>query len=360
MLSIFTHLRLHKNYHHIERRSEQLINEMTTELPIEREANLRAQKKKILQLQKLKYLSRNFEITDGNVAATGTHDKHLLFTQERRINSSDHKVIHEKNPAVVACGRDEWTTNSLALDGENDGKVGELGRSETRGFSSGIKTPLLLRGKRPSAEETSGSSEAGTKTNGVKISIVVDNAEAERYTPSFASGSSEYHRKTNEIKKRADERRRNVASPSNLHSSLLNLSTNDYLTVCGPQPRRSASLTELDNQHNGSDFNMKRAGTYTSHRRRSKSEDMKVRSPYAFAELDQSFPRAASLSSIYDTILADEKREINFEGFARKQQELLEDNLRRLEKNLDITFSKLRRYVNNANARSRTENQGQT
>ena len=335
---------------------------MTTELSIEREANLRAQKKKILQLQKLKYLSRNLEITDGNVAATGTHNRNFLFTQERRINSSDHKVIDEKNPAVDACeGRDEWSTNSLALDSENEGKVRELERSETRGSSSGIKTPVLVRGHRPSAEETSGNFEEGTKTDGVKISIVVDSAETERYTPSFASGSSEYHRKTNEIKKRADQRRRNVASPSNLHSSLLNLSIqNDYLTVCDPQPRRSASLTELDNKHNGSDFDSKRAGTYTSHRSRSKSEDMKLRSPYAFAELDPSFLRASSLSSVYDTIRTGEKHELNFEGFARKQQELLEDNLRRLEKNLDNTFSKLRRYVSTVNAISRAENQGQT
>ena len=40
---------------------------------------------------------------------------------------------------------------------------------------------------------------------------------------------------------------------------------------------------------------------------------------------------------------------MNFGVFARKQQERLEDNLRRVEQNLDSTFSKLRRYINATN-----------
>ena len=332
---------------------------MTTELAIEREANLRAQKKKILQLQRLKYLSGNLEISDGKVAAAETDNERYLFAQETRAtaDSSGQNVINEWKPAVVCERLREGSTSNLAT-GDNYVKVSELERSETQRSAPGFKTPVLPRRERQSAEETVESYEAGKKSDGVKISIVVDNAELEQHTPSFASsGSSEYHRKTTEIRKKADERRRNVISPSDRHSSLLNLpSNNDNLNVY-VQPRRSVSLTELHYQHDGHDFDpdIKRANT--SHRRRSKSEQIAARSPFANAKLESSVLRTSSLSSIYDSFLTTEKHGINFEGFARKQQELLEDNLRRVEQNLDNTFSKLRRYVNTANTIRSTDSQ---
>jgi len=337
---------------------------MTTELTIEKEANLRAQKKKILQLQKLKYLSGNFEITNGSVAAAGTDNRHFLFTQERRANWTGHSVMNEKRPSVECKKRQrigERSTTNLGTVA-NCGKDSDLERRDTPRFSPVIGTHVLPGKERKSAEETVESYQlGGTKTDGVKISIVVDNEELERYTPSFASGSSEYHRKTTEIRKKAAERRRNVVSSSDRHSSLFNLpSNNDFLNVDDVQPRRSASLTELCCQpHDGADLDAKRA-TYTSHRRRSKSEDMKITAPYALAEVAPLVPRTSSLSSIYDSFLTTERQEINFEGFVLKQQRMLEDNLRRVERNLDNTFSILRRYVNTTNDLRSNKSQGQS
>lgn len=332
---------------------------MTTELDIEREAKLRARKKKVLHMQKLKYLSGNLGITDGNVTATGADDRQFLFTQQRRENSSDHKVIEEENSTTVCLRIGESSANKLEMDGDSYENVNELDWSETLGYTPGVTTTVLPRVRRPTVEETDGKYETDTRPDGAKISITVGNSETEQYTPSFVSGSLEYQRKTSEIKKKADERRRNVVSHRNQHSSLLSLpSNNDYLTVYDAQPRRSASLSELNGQQEVPDFEIKR-NAHSSHRRsRRKSEGTKVGSPYTLAERESSLPRASSFSSIYDSYLTSQKHEINFEGFARKQQEILEDSLRRLEENLDSTFTKLRRYVNTVNTISR--NQGQT
>lgn len=326
---------------------------MTTELAIEREANLRAQKKKILQLQRLKYSSDTLKTTDDNVALAGA-DKHVLFEQENRASLSGyHQIAKEEN--TVACGRvgESATNNSSTVD-KNYGKVNKFEHGETPGFERGNRTPVSPRRERTFTEEITENYDEGTETDGRKISIVIDNAEPELYTPSFASASSEYHRKTTEIRKKADERRRNVLSPSIRHSSVVDMRSNnaDYLTVYDLQPRRSTSLTELNWQHD--DFDSKR--TNTGHRSRS---EMFEREPQAFGERS-SLPRTSSWSSIYEPFPAREKEDMNFQGFARRQQEMLEDNLRRVEENLDTTFSKLRRYVNTGTALSSTESLGQS
>lgn len=318
---------------------------MTTELAIEREANLRAQKKMILQLQRLKYLSGKPDITDGNATAAKRDNKQFLFDQGREGNSSDLHVTRETSPAVTCERVDEKLINDLAT-GDNNEEVSKLEPTETQRYTPVNGSPVSPRRKRQTAKKIHKHLyETETKPDDAKISIVVDNTEPERYTPSFVSSSLEYHRKTSEIRKKADERRRNVVLPSDRYSN------NDHLSVYNFQPCRSASLTELHCQHNHDDIDTKRANT--SHRSRSKSEEVKVRSHHELADPEfelSPLQRASSMSSIYDSSLSRETEEIKLEGFARKQQERLEDNLRRVEENLDSTFSKLRRYVDATNA----------
>lgn len=320
---------------------------MTTELPIEREANLRAQKKKILQLQRLKYSSATLAITDDNAASFG-RDKHDLYAQEKQPNlSSYHITLTEKN-TVASEKVDERLTSNLGPVDKNNGKVNKLERSETPG--SAVVSP---RRERQFGEETTENYEVGAESDGMKISIVIDNAEPERYNSTFASASSQYHRKTTEIKKKADERRRNVISPTIRLSSALDMRSNneDYLPVHNFQTRRSTSLNDLNFQYD--DFDSKR--TNTSHK--NKKEILDSSWPLVFG--DRSFiPRTSSWSSIYESFPTREKEEVNFQGFARKQQEILEDNLRRVEQNLETTFSRLRRYVNTGTAIKSKESSG--
>lgn len=319
---------------------------MTTELPIEREANLRAQKKKILQLQRIKYSSATLTITGGNAASLGS-DKYDLYAQQKLPNSSGNRITLAKMDTVGPEKAVERSTSNLESADKNDGKVNKLGeRSETPGFV--LRNRDLVSPRRREGifvEETTDNTDA----NGTKISIIIDNAEPEKYTPTFESASSEYHRKTTEIKKKADERRRNVISPSIRLSSAFDMRSNneDYLPVIKFQAQRSTSLNDLNFQYD--DFDSKR--TNIGHR--SKNEFR----PLVFGDRSL-IPRSSSWSSIYESIPTREK-EVNFQGFARKQQEILEDNLRRVEQNLNTTFTRLRRYVNTETAIRSTEKSGQ-
>ena len=316
---------------------------MTTEISIEREANLRAQKKKILRLQRLKYLIGKHEISDA-LTTNDAENKDASFAQGKEEKSSDQ--LCTKEPPVVAYEEvNEKLTNGSVPGGNSD-------RSGNEPFAPKHKSPVLPRKKRHDAEVTVEQCQKLTNIDSSKSSIVVDNTtELERYTPSVASLSSEYHRKTIEIKKKADERRRNVGSPRYTHPTLLNLSSNSHsLAVNNLQLRRSSSLTELRHQDNQEEIQHAQHATI-NHEIRCKSEDVKVGTPNGIAEHETApFPlRAASMSSITDVCLTTEKEDMNFGVFARKQQERLEDNLRRVEQNLDSTFSKLRRYINATN-----------
>lgn len=317
---------------------------MTAELPIEREAILRAQKKKILQLQRLKYSSGAFAITNDNKTSV-SKDKPFLFAQEKR------PIVSDEDEDTGASGKvDERLTSNLE---RNYGKVNRLELCESSAFALTNKSPVSPRRERRFTEETTENYEKGTKTDGMKISIVIDNADSEQYPASLASPSSEYHRKTTEIKKKADERRRNVFSPNIRHSSALDMRSNneDHLTVCNFQPRRSTSLSDLNGQYEETDDKR----TSTSHR--NKTDIFDTSWPQVFSERSP-ISRASSWSSIYEPFSTREKEEIDFQGFARKQQEMLEDNLRRVEQNLDTTFSRLRRYVNTGTAINSAESPG--
>ena len=316
---------------------------MTTEISIEREANLRAQKKKILRLQRLKYLTGKLEMADA-LTANDAENKDASFAQGKEEKSSDQ--LCTKEPPIVAFEEvNEKLTNVSVTSGNSD-------RSGNEPFAPQHKSPVLPRRKRHDAEVTVEQCQKLTKIDSSKFSIVVDNTtELERYTPSVASLSSEYHRKTIEIKKKADERRRNVGSPRYTHPTLLNLSSNSHsLAVNNLQLRRSSSLTELRHQDNQEEIQNAQHATI-NHGIRCKSEDVRAGTPNEIAEHETApFPlRAASMSSITDVCLTTEKEDMNFGVFARKQQERLEDNLRRVEQNLDSTFSKLRRYINATN-----------
>ena len=316
---------------------------MTTEISIEREANLRAQKKKILRLQRLKYLTGKLEMADA-LTANDAENKDASFAQGKEEKSSDQ--LCTKEPPVVAYEEvNEKLTNVSVTGGNSD-------RSGNEPFAPKHKSPVLPRRKRHDAEVTVEQCQKLANVDSSKFSIVVDNTtELERYTPSVASPSSEYHRKTIEIKRKADERRRNVGSPRYTHPTLLNLSSNSHsLAVNNLQLRRSSSLTELRHQDNEEEIQHAQHATI-NHAIRCKKEDVRVATSNEIAEHETaSFPlRAASMSSITDVFLTTEKEDMNFGVFARKQQERLEDNLRRVEQNLDSTFSKLRRYINATN-----------
>lgn len=328
---------------------------MTTESPIEREANLRARKKKILQLQRLKYSSATPGVTDDSIVSAGA-DKPYLFTQEKRMNLSDyHHIANEENIAV-ACQEKvgERLTSRLAPVDKDHGEVNKLRPSKIPRYAPGNKSLVSPRRERQFSEEADeipDSDEGGTEREGRKISIIVDRAEPEQYSPSFSSIVSEYHRKKTEIKKKADERRRNVVSPSFRNSSAFDMCSNDEddLTVYDLQPRRSVSLTELG--YNPDDnFDSERASTNDLNRNKNDKNE-----PLNFGERC-SIPRTSSWYSLYESIPTREREEMNFQGFARKQQEKLEDNLRRVEQNLDTTFSKLRKYVHAGTAIRSTEN----
>ena len=323
---------------------------MTTELPIEREANLRAQKKKILQLQRLKYSSATLAITDVNAASLGS-DKHDLYAQQKQPNLSGNHLTLTKEDTVGSEKSTERSTSNLETVDKNYGKVNKLEPSETPGLDLRKRALVSPRREGQFVEETTENYKVGTEANGTKISIIIDNAEPEQYTPTFAFASSEYHQKTTEIKKKADERRRNVVSPSIRLSSALDMRSNneDYLPLHNFQAQRSTSLNDLNFQYDN--FDSKRTN-------RNKNEFRDSSWPQVFG--DRSFmPRTSSWSSIYETFPTKEK-EVNFQGFARKQQEILEDNLRRVEQNLDTTFSRLRRYVNTGAAIKSKESSGQT
>lgn len=316
---------------------------MTTEISIEREANLRAQKKKILRLQRLKYLTGKLEMADA-LTANDAENKDASFAQGTEENSSD-QLCTKELPVVAYEEVNEKLTNVSVTGGNYD-------RSGNESFAPKHKSPVLPRRKRDDAEVTVEQCQKLANIDSSKFSIVVDNTtELERYTPSVASLSSEYHRKTIEIKKKADERRRNVGSPRYTHPTLLNLSSNSHsLVVNNLQLRRSSSLTELRHQDNQEEIQHAQHATI-KHGIRCKSEDVRAGTPNEIAEHETApFPlRATSMSSITDVCLSKEKEDMNFGVFARKQQERLEDNLRRVEQNLDSTFSKLRRYINATN-----------
>lgn len=314
---------------------------MTTELSIKREANLRAQKKKILRLLRLKYLTEKLEMVDA-LTANDAENKDASFAQGKEENSSDQ--LCKKEPPVVAYEEVNEKLTNVTVIGDNSD------RSENEPFAPKHKSPVLPRRKRYDAEVTVEQCQKIANTESSKISIAVDDTtELERYTPSVASLSSEYHRKTIEIKKKADERRRNVGSPSYRHTTKLNLSSNSHsLAVNNLQLCRSSSLTELHHQHNQEEIQHAQHATI-NHGISCKSEDVTVGTPNEIAEHETARLRTASMSSTTDVSLTTEKEDMNFGVFARKQQERLEDNLRRVEQNLDSTFSKLRRYINATN-----------
>lgn len=318
---------------------------MTTELSIEREANLRAQKKKILQLQRIKYSSATLTITDGNAASLGS-DRYDFYAQQKLPNSSGNHIALAKVDTVGPEKAAERSTSNLESVDKNYGKVNKLGeRSETPGLV--LRNRNLVSPRRREGifvEETTDNTDA----KGTKISIIIDNAEPEKYTSTFVSASSEYHRKTTEIKKKADERRRNAISPSIRLSSALDMRSNneDYLPVINLQAQRSTSLNDLNFQYD--DFDSKRTKSH-----RSKNEFRDSSCPLVFGDRSL-IPRSTSWSSF-----PTREKEVNFQGFARKQQEILEDNLRRVEQNLNTTFTRLRRYVNTETAIRSTEKSGQ-
>ncbi|XP_068694000.1 uncharacterized protein [Montipora foliosa] len=316
---------------------------MTTELAIEREAKLRAQKKKILQLQKLKYVSGYHSTTNGGVAPTEGVNKNYLFVQDRRIKLSGHKALKATRTASE-CSDDRSLNNSVTSEGQTHGKVSGIESSETRGCTPEITNPVFGRESRHFIQETDWSYKAATKRDGVQI------FEAEReglYTPSFASGYSDYHRKANEIKKKVAERRRNLEFLGNRHSSLFNSSSTDnYRSVDDFRPRGAFNRKELHPQQHG--FGFDTSSLYPAKsptNSRIDNVDILLEDHYTLA--DQ--------GALCDSFSAPKSYRINFEGFARKQQEILEDSLRRLEENLDSTFSRLRRYIRTVNALSRNQ-----
>ena len=326
---------------------------MTTELPIEREANLRAQKKKILQLQRVKYSFATPAITDDS-AALFSIDKHDLYAQGKQQNLSGDHLTLTKEDTVGFEKAAERSTSSLENVDKNYGKVNKVEHSKTPGLDLRNRALVSPRRERQFAEETTENYEVATGARGAKISIIIDKAEPEHNAPTFASASSEYHRKTTEIKKKADERRSKVISPSIRLSSALDMRSNneDYLPVHSFKTQRSTSLNDLNFQYD--DFDSKRTNTS----RRNKSELLDSSWPLVFG--DCSFiTRTSSWSSIYESLPTREK-EINFQGFARKQQEMLEDNLRRVEQKLNTTFSRLRKYANTGTAIRSKESSSET
>ena len=327
---------------------------MTTELPIEREANLRAQKKKILQLQRLKYSSATLAITDDSAALFG-RDKDDLHAEEKKPNLSGNHLTLTNEDTIGSEKAAERSTSSLENVDKNYGKVNKVEHSETPGYDLRNRALVSSRREGQLAEEITENYDVETETKGTKISIIIDNAQPEQYTPTFASASSEYHRKTTEIKKKADERRRSVISPTGIRlSSALEMRSNneDYLHVHNFKAQRSTSLNDLNFHYE--DFDSKR--TNTSHR--NENEFLDSSWPLLFG--DRSFiPRTSSWSSIYESFPAREK-EVNFQGFARKQQEILEDSMRRVEQHLNATFSRLKRYVNTGPAIRSKESSQQT
>lgn len=326
---------------------------MTTELPIEREANLRAQKKTILQLQRLKYSSATPMITDDRAALFST-DKHDLYAQEKLQSFSGNHLTLTKEDTVGSEKAAERSTSSLENVDKNYGKGNKVEHNETPGFDLRNRALVSPRREEQFADETTENYEVKTGAKGAKIAIIIDNVEPEKYTSTFASASSEYHRKTTEIKKKADERRRNFISPSIRLSSALDMRLNneDCLPVHSFKAQRSTSLNDLNFKHD--DFDSERTNTS----RRNKNEFLDSSWPLKFG--DRSFiTRASSWSSIYESFPAREKG-VNFQGFARKQQEILEDSLRRVEQNLNTTFSRLRRYANIGTAIRSKESSGQT
>ena len=313
---------------------------MTTELAIEREAKIRAQKKRILQVQKMKYLSGYLTAANTNFVATREMNKDDLFEQDRQTHLSDHKRAGER-------GDIERPSNNLSIsDGQYYGKVNGF---KTQSYTSGVRTPILRKGIRHPVDEAGKSHGEKTKQGSVtEISTIVASEEepVAQYTPSFPTGSSEYHRKANEIKKKKAERRRKLDSKSNQHYNLFNFaSTNEYARMAEDFPSRaSENLQRLHSEQK--DLRSASYQTKLPRYRTDVNADILLLNPFAVVE---------EVPQLYDSSSGPRTHRINFEGFARKQQEILEESLRRLEENLDNTFSRLRRYVKTVNIISRNE-----
>lgn len=313
---------------------------MSTELAIEREAKIRAQKKRILQLQKMKYLSGYLTAADTNFLASREMNKDDLFEQDRRTHLSDHKRAGEHNDI-------ERSLNNLAIsDGQYYGKVNDFQRQS---YTFGARTPILRKGIRHPVDEAGKSHGENTKQGSVtEISTIVAYEEepAAQYTPSFPTGSTEYHRKANEIKKKKAERRRKLDSASNQHYNPFNFApTNEHARMAEDFPSRaSENLQRLHSEQK--DLRSASYPTKLPSYRTEVNADILLLNPFAFVE---------KVPPIYDSSSGPRTHRINFEGFARKQQEILEESLRRLEENLDNTFSRLRRYIKTVNIISRNE-----
>lgn len=325
---------------------------MTT-TAIEREANLRAQKKKILQ--RLKHSSATTEITDGSVVSAGK-DTPSLFDQEELLNLRRHHRIGNGEDTKVACREkvNENLKSRLPTVYKTCREVDKSKPSKIPRYVQGNKSIFSSRTRRQYSEEAAevcDREEAEKET--INISLVVDTTEPEQSTPSSPSAPSQYHRKKTEIRKKAHERRRNVVSPS---SSAFDIFSNDddYLTVYDMQPRRCTSLTELDYTQKRN-VESKRTNTSCSLDRNKNygSKSWNFKEPFPI-------PRTSSWSLLYELTPTTEKEEINFQWFARRQQERLEDNLRRVEQNLDSTFNKLRKYVKPETALGRAESSENT
>ena len=272
---------------------------MTTaanKLTIEREADLRAQKKKILK--RLKDLSTGFgdELKDNITEKDG-----LLLKQEYSSG------LHEK----------EKRLHSGARDFDRFEKSGDERNHHQEIATNANPLPVLRRSR------TFVKDKAPASSIGLDISIVIENTETEHYIPSYASSPclSEYNRKTSEIRKKADERRKNIVSALDRSSNVLRVpfaGEENYF-----KPIRSASLTDLSQGTRTEEF-------------RSKSQ-MSDRSTLPVKTRTCCSTPLSGFSSSID--------ELNLKEFARRQQERLENNLRRVEKNLESTFIEMRKYI---------------
>lgn len=301
------------------------IRTVKQELPIEREASVRHQKKQILQ-----------RLKKAPIACAA--DTQALDIQVESCSDSE---------AASAAVRKE-STSSKGSNKNYFTEAGRAGISSSRRSNEDLNIPSVDTSvtctleQQTEKREAPGSVEQRRDTNTTgnhaqKLDKSDETTEHRLYVPSFVSDSPrspEYRRKTDEIKRKAAERRKVVERKEHRSFTDINMLIN------------SAPITSESAQLPTSSLNRSGSAPIIN------VEDTEEDRGHAAQETEGSRnllltprpTRASSYSSIHETS-STFGEDLHFKDIARKQQEQLEDDFRRVEDCLNQTFSELRRYL---------------
>ena len=304
------------------------VSALREELPIEREANVRQLKKQILQRLKNEPL-----LTEGTDGSTGPLDEKLEAAATEKYIALDRNA--EKQPEDVD-GREVSNSAAGGTGLEIESAQGRRGELLSRTVVSA--TPCIVE-QQTGERETLVSTERRKKSTGERAATILlhENQEPGNYVPSFASqppASSERRRKTDEIKQKAADRRR--FPDEKKHHTSPDIQVNDVTTwgsFCPHTPVSSPSF----GRRSGSSLSINITAPEDALR-------LDTKTNHNFLAVSPRLTRASSFPSVYEAAPVFNE-DAHFKDFARKKQDKLEEDLRRVEDCLNQTFSDLKKYL---------------